>query len=75
MTGEPFEIFQDVDDIGIGEHWSGKLEQMLDQARFFIPIVTPSYFTSEACREELEKFLGGRAATQRPRPADLLHRM
>ena len=30
---------------------------MLDEARFFIPILTPSYFRSEACRDELEKFL------------------
>jgi putative spermidine/putrescine transport system substrate-binding protein len=57
VTGEPFEIFQDVDGIALGERWQGKLDEMLEQARFFIPIVTPNYFTSEACREELEKFL------------------
>jgi hypothetical protein len=57
VTGEPFEIFQDVEGIGIGEHWPGKLGQMLQEARFFIPILTPSYFNSTACRDELEKFL------------------
>ena len=61
VTGTPFDIFQDVGGIGIGEHWPGKLDQMLDQARFFIPIVTPSYFTSTPCREELEKFLRAEA--------------
>ena len=61
VSGEPLEIFQDVDGIGIGEHWPDKLDQMLDQARLFIPIVTPSYFTSKACREELEKFLHAEA--------------
>ena len=55
VTGEPFEIFQDVDGIGVGELWPDKLDQMLDQARFFIPILTPSYFRSKACRDELEK--------------------
>ena len=76
VTGAPFQIFQDVVGMGIGEHWPGKLDEMLNAARFFIPIVTPSYFTSKPCRDELEKFLrGGRARTQRPRPADLLHRM
>ena len=40
-----------------GERWSDKLDQILDQARFFIPIMTPSYFKSEACRKELQKFL------------------
>jgi formylglycine-generating enzyme required for sulfatase activity len=57
VSGEPFDIFQDIDDIDVGERWSGKLEQILDQARFFIPIMTPSYFKSEACRGELQKFL------------------
>jgi len=57
LTGEPFDIFQDVDCIGLGEHWPGKLDQMLNEARFFIPILTPSYCKSPACRDELEKFL------------------
>jgi energy-coupling factor transporter ATP-binding protein EcfA2 len=61
VTGEHFEIFQDVDGIGLGERWSGKLDEMLDQARFFIPIITPSYFKSTACRDELEKFLQAEA--------------
>ena len=65
VSGEPFEIFQDVDGIGLGEHWPGKLDQMLSEARFFILIVTPSYFTSKPCRDELEKFL--RAESERGR--------
>jgi formylglycine-generating enzyme required for sulfatase activity len=65
VTGAPFEIFQDVEGIGIGEHWPGKLDRMLDEARFFIPILTPSYFTSEPCRDELAKFL--RAEAERGR--------
>jgi hypothetical protein len=66
LTGERFEIFQDVDDIDVGERWSQKLDQMLAEARFFIPILTPSYFNSDACRDELEKFLRAeeRAARQ-----------
>jgi formylglycine-generating enzyme required for sulfatase activity len=65
VTGVPFEIFQDVGGIGIGEHWPDKLDRMLDQARFFIPMLTPSYFTSRPCREELDRFL--RAEAQRGR--------
>lgn len=57
VTGEAFEIFQDVDGIGLGEKWPGKLDQILDEARFFIPIITPNFFSSKACRDELEKFL------------------
>jgi formylglycine-generating enzyme required for sulfatase activity len=61
VTGAPFEIFQDVEGIGVGEHWPGKLDEMLNEARFFIPILTPSYFTSKPCRDELEKFLRAEA--------------
>ena len=57
VTGEPFDIFQDIDGLGLGERWPDKLDEMLDQARFFIPILTPSYFKSQACRDELQKFL------------------
>ena len=57
VTGDPFEIFQDVDGIGIGEHWPSQLDRILDEVRFFIPVLTPSYFKSKACRDELEKFL------------------
>lgn len=65
VTGVPFDIFRDVEGIGLGEHWPGKLDEMLNEARFFIPIVTPSYFTSAACREELEKFLRAEAERER----------
>jgi hypothetical protein len=57
VSGAHFEIFQDVDDIDVGERWSETLDQMLVSARFFIPILTPSYFQSKACRDELQKFL------------------
>jgi formylglycine-generating enzyme required for sulfatase activity len=65
VTGIPFEIFQDVGGIGIGEHWPGELDRMLDEARFFIPMLTPSYFTSKPCRDELEKFLRAEAERER----------
>jgi CHC2 zinc finger/DNA polymerase III gamma and tau subunits C terminal/TIR domain len=69
VTGEPFDIFQDVDGLGLGERWRDKLEEILDQARFLIPILTPSYFSSKACREELEKFLD---AEKKRRRSDLV---
>ena len=60
VSGEQFQIFQDVDDetgIALGERWKDKLDEMLDQARFFVPILTPSFFRSEPCRQELRTFL------------------
>jgi hypothetical protein len=57
VSGRPFEIFQDIEGIAFGQHWPSRLEEALKQARFLIPIVTPSFFASPACREELAKFL------------------
>ena len=55
--GKPFPIFQDESGIQLGEHWPSSLENALKQARFLIPILTPSYFNSEACRREAALFL------------------
>lgn len=57
VTGQPFVIFQDAEGIGLGEHWPEMLATMLDRTRFFIPMVTPSFFESEPCRDELQRFL------------------
>ncbi len=69
LTAKPFHIFQDVDGIGLGEHWPTKLDDMLNQTRFFIPILTPSFFESKPCRSELESFLEAERAVGR---ADLI---
>ena len=57
VSGHPFDIFQDIEGIGLGEKWQDVLDHMLDQARFFIPILTPKFFNSRPCRDELTKFL------------------
>jgi formylglycine-generating enzyme required for sulfatase activity len=55
--GRRFRIFQDRTDIGWGQHWPSRLEEGLNEALFLIPILTPAYFNSDACRAELETFL------------------
>lgn len=55
VTGKHIEIFQDRD-IGWGDHWPDTLEKALAGATILMPIITPCYFTSGACREELETF-------------------
>ena len=55
--GLDFEIFQDRQGIAWGQHWPTRLDEALEEALFLIPILTPSYFNSEACRAELETFL------------------
>ena len=55
-TGKPFPIFRDKKDIRWGQNWKARVEQSIDTATFLITILTPSYFHSEACRAEYEKF-------------------
>lgn len=55
--GKPFEIFQDKNDIKWGQPWQERINDALDATIFLIPIITPSFFNSKACREELERFL------------------
>jgi F-box protein 11 len=57
QTGEEFPIFQDRKDIQWGQNWKARIEESLDAVTFLIPIITPSFFKSPYCREELQRFL------------------
>jgi len=57
QSGVHVEIFQDVDGIVWGEKWKDKLKASGNCAAFLIPIITPSFFQSKACRDELEQFV------------------
>lgn len=58
VTGNKnFSIFQDQEGIELGQRWQLRLDQEIEAATFFIPILTPSFFNSKACRNELQKFL------------------
>lgn len=56
-TGEEFPIFQDRNDIQWGQNWKQRIEESLDEVVFLIPIITPGFFKSPACRDELKRFL------------------
>lgn len=59
LIGIEFPIFQDLKDIHWGQNWSQRIEtSLLDEITFLIPIITPGFFNSKPCREELERFLG-----------------
>lgn len=57
LTGRPFPIFQDRADLKWGQNWQQRIDQSLDGATFLIPVITPGFFFSEACRDELSRFL------------------
>lgn len=57
QTGESFEIFQDRNDIKWGQQWEERINGTLDVVTFLIPVITPAFFKSPACRDEFERFL------------------
>src|SRR3989304_7605505 len=57
QTGEEFPIFQDRDDIKWGQNWKERVEKAIDEVTFLISIITPTFFKSRHCREELERFI------------------
>ncbi|MFN9646032.1 MAG: TIR domain-containing protein, partial [Cyanobacteriota bacterium] len=65
QTGQSFEIFQDRKDIAWGEQWLPRIEGTLQSVTFFIPLITPTFFASVACRDELALFLEHEARLRR----------
>ncbi|MFQ5851497.1 MAG: right-handed parallel beta-helix repeat-containing protein [Candidatus Binatia bacterium] len=57
QTGKEFPIFQDRKDIQWGQNWKERIEKSLDEIMFLIPIITPSFFNSQDCLDELQQFL------------------
>jgi Domain of unknown function (DUF4268)/TIR domain len=57
QTGREFRIFQDRDHISWGENWQARIDKTLDAVTLLIPIITPSFFESRACRREVRRFL------------------
>jgi hypothetical protein len=57
QTGRPFRIFQDRRDIQWGAAWQERIDSSLDGVTLLIPMITPSYFLSQACRSEFLRFL------------------
>jgi cobaltochelatase CobT len=57
QSGKPFEIFQDRNDIRWGQFWEERIVKSLSEVTLLIPIVTPSFFVSAACRSEFDTFL------------------
>jgi hypothetical protein len=65
QSGAAFAIFQDTKDIEWGQQFAQRIAETLKSVIFFIPILTPSFFNSEYCREELRQFLERETQLQR----------
>jgi TIR domain len=56
LTGQDLDLFFDSASLKWGDDWESKIRQALEETTFFIPIITPRYFASEECRNELLSF-------------------
>lgn len=56
MTGREIAIFMDQDHIGWGQQWDSVIKGGINNTVFMMPVVTASFFDSEACRQELLQF-------------------
>jgi hypothetical protein len=60
-----FRLWQDKEAIAPGKLWEGEIKAAIEQAVFFIPIVTPTAVRSEFCKHEFDAFLARERALGR----------
>lgn len=65
VTGADFPIFQDRKDIGWGENWERRITESLNGTLLLFPVMTPSFLTSVACRQEVLAFAKRQEALKR----------
>lgn len=56
IKAESIQLFLDRDDLHWGDEWRDKVDAALSNVAFFIPVITPRYFTRPECRREFEFF-------------------
>jgi hypothetical protein len=57
VSGKKYIVFQDIKSIGWGENWRNKINNELKATPFLLPIITPSFFSSQVCCDELSEFI------------------
>jgi TIR domain len=55
-TGHDLELFIDRASLKWGDEWRRRIDEALVSTTFFIPLITPRYFTRDECRRELLTF-------------------
>ena len=64
-TKRDLRLWQDQDAIAPGELWEAKIASAINEATFFIPIVTPRAINSKHCKFEFDAFLAREQALGR----------
>ena len=58
MLGEKIEFWRDNVQLRAGDEWRPEIDKALESAAIFLAIISQSYFRSEVCRQEMDRFLG-----------------
>jgi TIR domain-containing protein len=58
-------LWKDKEAIAPGRLWEGEIKAAVEQAVFFIPIITPTVVKSRYCQTEFEAFLARERALER----------
>ena len=56
QTAEPLHLFVDRDSIQWGDMWRDRINEALAAGAFFIPVLSPQYFSSPECLNEVQTF-------------------
>ncbi len=56
LSSEPLKLFIDRREVAWGQEWRQRIDCALSETTFFIPIITPRYFTRRECLKELQEF-------------------
>ena len=56
ITGETVELFFGSMSLKWGDEWRQRIDEEIENAAFFIPVITPRFFMSQECRKELRAF-------------------
>jgi F-box protein 11 len=57
QLGVDFHIFQDRRDVSWGQNWKRRISEAVGGVMLFFPVLTPGFFQSSECRQELQQFL------------------
>jgi TIR domain len=65
QSGFAWEVFLDADSIDYGQRWRPTIANGIEAATFFVAFMSPSFFNSPACRNELDSFVRHEAELER----------
>ena len=58
LSGSTLDLYIDRESIAWGDNWRKSIASGINDAGFFIPILSPNYFNSGSCRAELTQYMG-----------------